>query len=738
MARPSLKQRVQWLPIAITVICTAALALLLFTGVRLAARLQSASSALQLASGLTAQPQLVRSELTLIQRGLETQTYVGDSLRALAASRAASNQSYAQLATAMGEAGLEAREDTASLLNKAQGHWLPLEHGLARLDNVKAADLYADSANGSSLTSGGAKLKRLVDELLAAQTKSTAALSTELSNLAALLREAVVSDGQALRSQLLGGAGLATLLLAIMLYFAWRGGQAAKAADAAQRQIGNILGTVREGLFLIGKDGRIGDAHSDSLVALLRTPTPSGQSFEELLRPLVDDKTLLGATKYLGLLWKDKVNEELIESVNPLNQIEVKFHQAQGPMEVRFLSFSFRRARGPGGTTATGKETDFVLGVVSDVTEQVLLQRELEQLRSNSDSQSVLLTQLLQAEPLQLQFFLKNADVAVRRSNALLRGPGVQRAELQQKIQGVFREMHTLKGEAAALGMDSFVQRTHGIEDLLSALRAQGELAGDDFVPVVVRLDELLSHAQTFSAMQERVGDARSTAASSNDIPPEKHGDTAIIAAKAAKAAKVAVAPARPGLEMLLVRLVTEVSTPGVREARLVAEGLDRIPAEYLDTIRDISVQMVRNAVVHGIEPIEARAAAGKPPAGTIRIRFSDANAQDYSLLVEDDGQGLRPEHIREHALDRGLLGASEAAALDRSGAFRLLFQPGFSTAAEVTEHAGRGVGLDIVNSAVRACGGRIGIATTPGKYTRFKMLLPRSAAADSSQSSAA
>jgi len=106
MARGSENRSVQWLPIAVAAACTTALALLLFTGVRLAARLQSASSALQLASGLTAQPQLLHSELTLIQRGLETQTYVGDSLRALAGSRAASNQSYTRLAVAMQGAGL--------------------------------------------------------------------------------------------------------------------------------------------------------------------------------------------------------------------------------------------------------------------------------------------------------------------------------------------------------------------------------------------------------------------------------------------------------------------------------------------------------------------------------------------------------------------------------------------------------------------------------------------------------
>jgi chemotaxis protein histidine kinase CheA len=514
-----------------------------------------------------------------------------------------------------------------------------------------------------------------------------------------------------------------------MLYFAWRAGQAASAAGEAQRQIGNILGTVREGLFLIAPDGRIGGAHSDSLVALLHAPAPAGQTFEQLLQPLVDENTLRAAAKYLGLLWKDKVNEDLIESVNPLNQIEVRFDAGQGRMEQRYLSFSFRRARGADATT------DFVLGVVADVTERVLLQRELEQLRDSKESQSTVLLQLLQIEPLQLHTFLNNVDVAVRRSNALLRTPGIAPAELQQKLQGVFREMHTLKGEAAALGMDSFVERAHGIEDLLSALRQRPQLSGDEFVPVVVKLDALLEHMQVLAGMQERIAQARSAAASADDIPPEKHGDTAVIAARAMPAP----APSRGAeLEQALTRLSRELSAAGTREIRLICEGLDRVPAEYARPVRDICIQMVRNAIVHGIEPREQRAAAGKPPAGTIRVRFQEASPEEYSLLVEDDGQGLSPTQIRDRALDRGLLNAEQAATLDRSGAFRLLFQPGFSTAAEVTEHAGRGVGLDVVNTTVRECGGRIGIATTTGKYTRFKMLLPRRPAAGAAQSTAA
>ncbi len=735
MAQTVSSQQLRWLPIAMALLCTTALALLLFTGVQRAARLQSASTALQLAAGLTTQPQLMRSELTLIQRGLETQTYVGDSLRTLASSREASNLAYGQLAEAIKAAGLDGRSDTLRMLDKAQKLWAPLEQGLEHLGSNKTSELYSDSVSGSTLTSAGSRLKRSVDELLATQTRSTTTLSRQVSELAALLREAVVNDGRSLRALLLGGSALAALLLASMLYFSWRAGQAARAAGVAQRQVADIMGTVREGLFLIGRDGRIGGAHSDSLRGLLRVGTPAGQGFEQLLRPLVDDKTLLAAGKYLGLLWKDKVNEELIESVNPLNQIEVSFHKAQGATEVRYLSFSFRRVRGT--ATAAGH----VFGVVSDVTERVLLQRELETLKADTDSQSALLLQVLQVEPLQLQTFLGTLDAAARRSNALLRAPGRQRADLQQKLQGVFREMHSLKGEASALSLDSFVRRAHDIEDLLSALRERPELAGNDFVPVVVRLDELMTLGLEMATLQERVGKARSTAVSANDLPPARHGDTAVLGgrqvAAALASAELGPSPAEQ-INPTLQRLCAEVSAASGRDVRLLTEGLERVPAGIVPRVREICIQMLRNSIAHGIEPRERRALTGKPPVGTVRIRFTDSDLENFSLIIEDDGQGLNPEEIGSRAVSRGLLDSTQAATLDRSGAFRLLFHPGFSTAETVSDHAGRGVGLDVVNAAVRESGGRIGISTTAGKYTRFKILLPRAEVDADSQSSAA
>jgi chemotaxis protein histidine kinase CheA len=191
-------------------------------------------------------------------------------------------------------------------------------------------------------------------------------------------------------------------------------------------------------------------------------------------------------------------------------------------------------------------------------------------------------------------------------------------------------------------------------------------------------------------------------------------------------------------LAALLQQLAREVGSALQRNVNLRAEGLELIPASHAARFREICIQMVRNAIVHGIESPAERAAAGKSAEGNLRVRFSAPPGEELALLVEDDGRGLDVDAIRTRALARGLIDAQQAATLDRSGAFRLLFQPGFSTATEVTEHGGRGVGLDVVSAAVRALGGRIGIASTPGRFTRFKVSAPRTVPDSGAQASAA
>jgi chemotaxis protein histidine kinase CheA len=141
--------------------------------------------------------------------------------------------------------------------------------------------------------------------------------------------------------------------------------------------------------------------------------------------------------------------------------------------------------------------------------------------------------------------------------------------------------------------------------------------------------------------------------------------------------------------------------------------------------VKDISVQAIRNAVVHGIEPPVARTSAGKSECGSIRIQLQSIDEGGYKLTLEDDGQGLQTERIIATAKERGLISAEEASTVDNRLMVKLLFRAGFSTATETTTDAGRGVGMNAIADLVQSAGGRISVATAPGRYTRLTITLP-------------
>jgi chemotaxis protein histidine kinase CheA len=137
---------------------------------------------------------------------------------------------------------------------------------------------------------------------------------------------------------------------------------------------------------------------------------------------------------------------------------------------------------------------------------------------------------------------------------------------------------------------------------------------------------------------------------------------------------------------------------------------------------------MIRNSIVHGIESPEARRDAGKIEEGTLQVSFSEDGSEEFLLTIEDDGRGLNYEQIIDKALKQGMVKPQQAMSLERAAVYKLIFQPGFSTANEVSEHAGRGVGLDAVSNWVRENGGNIAVSTVAGQYTRFKVVLPKTA----------
>ncbi len=180
--------------------------------------------------------------------------------------------------------------------------------------------------------------------------------------------------------------------------------------------------------------------------------------------------------------------------------------------------------------------------------------------------------------------------------------------------------------------------------------------------------------------------------------------------------------PVKP-LFQRMARIVREVTTATGKKVQLITRGEGtEVDKTLVERLSDPLTHMIRNAIDHGIEDEQTRNSTGKPPAGIIEL---SAEHRSGNVLIEitDDGAGLNRERIRQIAIDKGIV--SSETELTTAEIDQLLFEPGFSTAKEVTNLSGRGVGMDVVKTAIASLGGRIGIVSTPGKGSTFSITLP-------------
>jgi len=172
-------------------------------------------------------------------------------------------------------------------------------------------------------------------------------------------------------------------------------------------------------------------------------------------------------------------------------------------------------------------------------------------------------------------------------------------------------------------------------------------------------------------------------------------------------------------------RMVRDVARQCGREVELVLSGENTdLDKGLLDGIAEPMTHLVRNAIGHGIETPEERTRAGKPAKGTIRL---DAYHQGNQVIVEinDDGRGIDVQKVRARAVERGFLKPEEASRASESSILDFIFRPGFSTADEITEISGRGVGLDVVHNVLQRLKGTVQVESRPGQGTIFRLRLP-------------
>ena len=382
-----------------------------------------------------------------------------------------------------------------------------------------------------------------------------------------------------------------------------------------------------------------------------------------------------------------------------------------------------------------------VLVSVADVTARVALAAQLKGAQDNAQTQMDAFLSILHVDPNQLSSFLDDSDVAFKMINATLRDPARDSASFRRKIDGLFRQIHSIKGEASAIGLGSMEQRAHALESDLAALRERTDLTGDDFLPLLTKFDDLVSHSQSVREMVTKLASFRDSFGAAQKHTPAAGGGAAHVSTgdtttrgktldpDAVAAEATLQRSAREGFVASAQQLADRIATDHGKKVVVTCRGHDQVPETYRRPVKDVLIQLIRNAVVHGIETPAERQAQGKSPEGHIRIQFEMVeNGRAFRMQCEDDGRGLTPDKLRKTAVTKGIISQKDAASLSDQEAMMLVFRSGFSTASGVTRDAGRGVGMDVIAEIAARLGGRISLNSESGKNMRLSLSFPANA----------
>jgi two-component system chemotaxis sensor kinase CheA len=490
-----------------------------------------------------------------------------------------------------------------------------------------------------------------------------------------------------------GGILLALLNFAFILFkFLNRLKTSDAAIEAANEENREILTSVREGLFLLTPEFRLGSQLSQSAHTLFGRKLAPGDGFFSLLQPLVSEKALTDARDYVQLLFAPHVKEALVQGINPLSEVEVVVKNRLGHDTRRYLSFHFNRVQEGGGVR-------HLLVTVQDISTRIELEARLQSERQRSQKEFAMLLKAIDADPAMLRQFVTRAESSLLEINDIMRGTSAAQGEgaILRRLEEIARKVHSIKGDAGTLGLETVANQAHQFESELHRIRQSGGSSGDvgaALLSLPLPLEDLLSKV---SALKSLTGLNRTAASDESALPDAVNAGLAKLAHDDAADTGKKVAP--------LVRIGSQ-------------DDLDDATATL---VREIAIQLVRNAVVHGVESPQLRAQAGKPDEGKVEVQLVRGETE-WTLSVRDDGAGLSAAKVRRKLLELGWYSTAQLESFDDRQIVSHIFKPGFTTAGAASVHAGRGVGLDLVQANVQKLGGRMLLSSTPGQFTEFKI----------------
>ncbi|MES2999439.1 MAG: Hpt domain-containing protein [Pseudomonadota bacterium] len=450
------------------------------------------------------------------------------------------------------------------------------------------------------LMTDGFSTQQLADALAYSQATNIKLLNTA-NDFVTETQAIGASRASALRMVQTAGVLLALVNFVFILFkFLRRLSTSDAAIETANEENREILTAVREGLFLLTPDMKLGSQLSQSAASMFGRRLNPGDDFITLLSYMVSEKALNDARDYVQLLFSPHVKEALVQGINPLSEVEITQRNRLGNETRRFLSFHFNRVQEAGGVR-------HLLVTVQDISQRIELEARLNNERRQSQKEFAMLLKAIDADPALLRQFVARAEASLLEVNDIMRSTSALHSEssILKRLDEIARRVHSLKGDAGTLGLDTIAHQAHQFETELQRIRQSGGDLGAALLALPLPLEELLSK---ISGLKGLTGLQRADA----------HAGATPDAINAS-----------------LAKLAQEVAVDSGKKVQAVVRmgsqsDLDESAGHLL---REIAVQLMRNAVVHGVESPMMRRAAGKAEEGQVEVQLTRSETE-WALTV--------------------------------------------------------------------------------------------------------
>jgi len=454
-----------------------------------------------------------------------------------------------------------------------------------------------------------------------------------------------------------------------------------------------IMENVSQGLFLLDKNGSVLPGYSIALETMIGQKNISGKLFRDVINGIVPGDSIESFQDYFDLMFNASHDESDLANLNPLRKVRAEVDNAYHYLQIRFMRIITEEGIGQ------------LLGSVIDVTENVKLENQIKETQENTRKEMEKVFQIIHVNAGDLAGFVSSVRENISRINSILSynrdNIEVPTEKFRDKMRQIFSSMHAIKGDASMLSLNFLAEMVHRFEDKLQEVLGKETITSEDFLPVLFMVTSIDKDMNDILSFIERLqGFQLAFKETSEDFQKS-------VLAK---------------LETL-AEAIAEDNGKQVSFEYKVVDGI-LFPGKYLKLMKDVLIQLVRNSVVHGIEYPVDRAEQGKDPVGKIFFTMEDSDGK-LQFTYRDDGAGLNIEKIKQTAIKSGRYTENEVSSWPSSKIAKLIFDSSFSTADEVSEHAGRGVGMDVIRNRIKEAGGKLNLSFSQGRFFEMRILLP-------------